>query len=139
MGTETDLFNVVIPMPNTVFLSLLTLPTCFLLPGWLRQERICPQCKRPRFDPWVGKTPGEGKGYPHQYSGLENSMNSLKESDMTERLSLSLLHCRQILYHLSHQMVAYKSLIMLIILPNVYKYTRFFFQTLGTWVSFMPK
>ena len=54
-------------------------------------------------------------------------MNSLKESDMTERLSLSLLHCRQILYHLSHQMVAYKSLIMLIILPNVYKYTRFFF------------
>jgi len=75
MGTETDLFNAVIPMPNTVFLSLLTLPTCFLLPGWLRQERICPQCKRPRFDPWVGKTPGEGNGNPLQYPCLENSMD----------------------------------------------------------------
>ena len=44
-----------------------------------------------------------------------------------QRLNPDFLHCRQILYHLSHQMVAYKSLIMLIILPNVYKYTRFFF------------
>ena len=24
---------------------------------------------------WVGKIPGEGKGYPLQYSGLENSMD----------------------------------------------------------------
>ena len=32
--------------------------------------------------------PGEGKGYPLQYSGLENSMGR-KESDTTERLSLS--------------------------------------------------
>ena len=27
------------------------------------------------MDPWVGRSPGEGKGYPLQYSGLENSMN----------------------------------------------------------------
>ena len=27
------------------------------------------------FDPWVGRIPGEGKGYPLQYSGLENSMD----------------------------------------------------------------
>ena len=26
---------------------------------------------------WVGKFPGEGKGYPLQYSGLENSMNCI--------------------------------------------------------------
>ena len=25
--------------------------------------------------PWLGRTPGEGKGYPLQYSGLENSMD----------------------------------------------------------------
>ena len=37
--------------------------------------------------PGLGRSPGEGKGYPLQYSGLENSMG--KESDMTERLSLS--------------------------------------------------
>ena len=24
--------------------------------------------------PWVGRSPGEGTGYPLQYSGLENSM-----------------------------------------------------------------
>ena len=35
----------------------------------------------------LGRSPGEGKGYPLQYSGLENSMD-YTESDMTERLSL---------------------------------------------------
>ena len=44
--------------------------------------------------PGLGISPGEGKGYPRQYSGLENSMDCIvheghKESDMTERLSLS--------------------------------------------------
>ena len=29
----------------------------------------------PWFDPWVGKIPWRGKGYPLQYSGLENSMD----------------------------------------------------------------
>ena len=40
----------------------------------------------------LGRSPGERKGYPLQYSGLEKSMNypwSLKESDKTEQLSLS--------------------------------------------------
>ena len=41
----------------------------------------------------LGKSPGEGKGYLLQYSGLQNSMDSnsvwgCKELDMTERLSL---------------------------------------------------
>ena len=39
-------------------------------------------------DPWVGKIPGEGNGYPLQYSGLENPMDYThgvtKELDMTE-------------------------------------------------------
>ena len=26
---------------------------------------------------WLGRSPGEGKGYPLQYSGLENSMDCL--------------------------------------------------------------
>ena len=37
--------------------------------------------------PGLGRSSGEGKGYPLQYSGLENSMDSpwgCKESDMTE-------------------------------------------------------
>ena len=32
------------------------------------------QCRRPEFNPWVGKILGEGNGNPLQYSGLENSM-----------------------------------------------------------------
>ena len=47
----------------------------------------------PASIPGSGRSPKEGKGYPLQYSGLENSMNSTsswgcKESDTTERLSL---------------------------------------------------
>ena len=43
--------------------------------------------------PGLGRFPEEGKGCPLQHSDLENSMYSpggCKESDMTERLSLSL-------------------------------------------------
>ena len=42
----------------------------------------------------LGRSPGEGKGYPLQYSGLENSMNSSwgrKGWDMTERLPVYIL------------------------------------------------
>ena len=44
--------------------------------------------------PGLGRSPGEGKGYLLQYSGLENSMDLLyspwgcKQLDMTEQLSL---------------------------------------------------
>ena len=44
--------------------------------------------------PGLGRSPGEGKGCPLQYSGLENSMDcspwGRKESYTTERLSLHL-------------------------------------------------
>ena len=43
--------------------------------------------------PGLGRSPGEGKGYPLQYFGLENSMDHIvhqgTESDTTEQLSLS--------------------------------------------------
>ena len=42
--------------------------------------------------PGLGRSPAEGKGYPLQYSALQNSMDytvhGATESDMTERLSL---------------------------------------------------
>ena len=41
--------------------------------------------------PGSGRSSGDGKGYPLQSSGLENSMDcpwSCKESDTTEQLSL---------------------------------------------------
>ena len=45
------------------------------LPWCLSRERVSLQCKRPRFDPWVLKIPGERNGYPLQYSCLENSID----------------------------------------------------------------
>ena len=61
-------------------------------------ESVCLQCGRPRFDPWVGKFPGEGNGKPLQYSCLENPMDEgawcpwgRKELDTTEWLHFHFL------------------------------------------------
>ena len=44
--------------------------------------------------PGSGRSPGKGKGFPLQYSGVENSMDyspwDCKESDTSDQLSLSL-------------------------------------------------
>ena len=69
--------------------------------------------------PGLGRSPGEGKGYSLQYSGLENSMDCpwnspgqntevgilslLQGIFPTQGLNPGLLHCRQILYQLSHR------------------------------------
>ena len=65
-------------------------------PWWLRGESICPQCGRPRFNPWVGKIPWRRKSQPtpvflpgrsHQQRSLIGySPWGCKESDTTERL-----------------------------------------------------
>ena len=69
----------------------------FGLPWWLKRWRICLQCRRPRFDPWVGKIhwrrdllttpvflPGEFRG---QRSLVGYSPWDCKESDTTEQLA----------------------------------------------------
>ena len=45
--------------------------------------------------PRLGRSPGEGKGYPLQYSGLENSMDCIVHGVAKSRrqLSLFILHC----------------------------------------------
>ena len=42
--------------------------------------------------PGLGGSPGEGKGYPLQYSGLENSMDCYSPWDPKESDRLSNLH-----------------------------------------------
>ena len=61
--------------------------------------------------PGLGRFPGEGKGYPLQYSGLENSMDYIpwchKELDTTKQLSLRkiqssfkyIFHCDPVVLH----------------------------------------
>ena len=42
--------------------------------------------------PGLGRSPGEGKGYPLQYSGLENSMDCIVQGDIKSRTKLSNFH-----------------------------------------------
>ena len=42
--------------------------------------------------PGLGRSPGEGKGYPLQYSGLENSMNYMVHGVTKSRTQLSNFH-----------------------------------------------
>ena len=59
--------------------------------GSVGKEPAC-NAGDPGSIPGSGRSPGEGKGYPPQYSCLENSMDGIghgvAESDTTERLSL---------------------------------------------------
>ena len=56
------------------------------------------QCGRPEFDPWVGeipglvRSPGEGKGYPLQYSVLENFMDCIVHGVAKSQIQLSDFH-----------------------------------------------
>ena len=72
------------------------------LPWWLSWLRIRLQCRRPGFDPWVGKIPWRRERlptpvfWPREFHGLYSPW-ACKELVMTGRLSLSIrlfcLHC----------------------------------------------
>ena len=72
------------------------------VPWGLRWKRICLQCRRPGFDPWVRKIPWRRERLltPAFLPGESHGQRSLagynpwchKESDMTELLTLSLSH-----------------------------------------------
>ena len=67
-------------------------------PSLLAQTVKKTACNVEHLDSILGRLPGDRKGYPLQYSGLETSMEELvgyspwvrKEWDMTERVSLSI-------------------------------------------------
>ena len=60
-----------IQQENITILNIFALNRGF--PGGSGGKRVCLQCRRPRFDPWVRKIPGERNGYPLQYACVENS------------------------------------------------------------------
>ena len=63
---------------------------------WLSWWRICPQCQRPGFDPWVGKIPWRRERvpipvfWPGEFHGLYSPCGC-RESYTTEQLSFSFL------------------------------------------------
>ena len=76
-----------------VFLSYLRLPLGF--PGGSAgKEYVCNAGDLGSI-PGLGRFPGEGKGYPLQYSGLENSMNCIVHGVTKSRTQLSDLHFQQ--------------------------------------------
>ena len=68
--------------------------------GFLVAQRICLQCRRPEFDPWVGKMPCRRAWQPtpvflpEEFHGQRSLMDyspwGHKESDMTKQLSSSI-------------------------------------------------
>ena len=63
------------------------------LSWWLRQQRICLQCRRPGFDPWVGNIPWRRERLPTSVFCAGElhklSPHCCKESDTTERIILA--------------------------------------------------
>ena len=47
--------------------------------------------------PGLGRSPGEGKGYPLQYSGLENSTDCIAHGAAKSRTQRSSFHCHSVL------------------------------------------
>ena len=50
--------------------------------------------------PGLGRSPGEGKGYPLQYSGLENSMDCIVHGVTKSRTRLSDFHFGKLTFEL---------------------------------------
>ena len=69
------------------------------LPRWLRRQRICLQCRRPRFNPWVRKIPSRREWLPtpvflaREFHGQSNLVDyspwSSKGSDTAKLLTVS--------------------------------------------------
>ena len=50
--------------------------------------------RKPQFEPGLGRSPGERKGNPLQYSGLENSMDCIAPGVAKSHTGLSNFHFR---------------------------------------------
>ena len=90
-----------------MFLSLIVYPSCFPADS---DRRVCLQCVRPRFDPWVGKILSRRKWQPTRVflpgkshggcrSLVGHSPWHCKESDTTEWLTLTPTHQLSFLWH----------------------------------------
>ena len=61
-------------------------------PGGSDGKELAGNVRDPGSVPWWGRSPGEGNGYPLQYSGLEDSMDYIVHGDTKSRTQLSDFH-----------------------------------------------
>ena len=76
--------------PLNIFASWFWLSLCFP-DGSAGKESAC-NAGDLGLIPGLGRSPGEGKGYPLQYSGLENSMDPIVNEFAKSRTQLSNFH-----------------------------------------------
>ena len=67
-----------------------TAPTCF--PGGSAGKESACHAGGLGLIPGLGRSPGEGKGYPLQYSGLENSTDCIADGVAKNQTRLSDFH-----------------------------------------------
>ena len=80
------------------------------LPWWLRQKRVCLQCGRPGFDPWVRRSPGGRAWQPtsvflpgeslwtEEPGGLQSmGLQRVRHSEATKHIAQWLHNLRDIL------------------------------------------
>ena len=71
--------------------------------------------------PGLGRSPGEGKGYPLQYSGLEDSMDYIVHGVAKSRTGLSNVHftCLSVKKEISHFALKMLPFIQLLLLGEI--------------------
>ena len=84
-------FKIMVKSQETHVINLHQVPTLGFLCGSAGQESTC-HAGELDSTPGLGRLPGEGKGCPLQYSGLENSMNCIDHGVAKGRTWLSAFH-----------------------------------------------
>ena len=83
------------------------------LPLWLSWSRICLQCRRPGFDPWVGKIPWRSEKLLTPVSGPENSMDCIVHGvakSWTQLSDFHFLNPKLLIYPSSQQCLSFEGI-----------------------------
>ena len=122
------------PQSESVNSSMLSLPDSSVV-----KDSTC-NAGDPSLIPGLGKSTGEGKGYPLQYSGLENFMDCIDHGVAKSRIRLSdfsLSLSAFFMVQLSHPYMTAGNTIALTIWTFVGKVMSLYFNTLSRFVIAM--
>ena len=86
---------------NCVYIDII-IHILYGLPKWLSGKESACQCRKRRrfgFNPWVGRSSGEGNGNPLQYSCLENPIDRGTWQAIVHRIKKSWTRLKQLSTH----------------------------------------